>query len=113
MTYFTIRLNPGFNLSEPIDLIKLMIIYANFFFKFSALSYSDDDKSIINGEHTISSSGIYEAAGAIFDYQRIDGITNNSTSSYRKLEGVTEWITCTGRITEAIQLKVFSVLLFL
>lgn len=84
-----------------------------FFFKFSALSYSDDDKSIINGEHTISSSGIYEAAGAIFDYQRIDGITNNSTSSYRKLEGVTEWITCTGRITEAIQLKVFSVLLFL
>ena len=76
-------------------------------FKLSALSYSDDDKSIINGEHTVSLSGIYEAAGATFDYQRIDGITNNSTSSYRKLEGVTEWITCTGRITEAIQLKVF------
>lgn len=55
----------------------------------------------------MSSSGIYEAAGATFDYQRIDGITNNSTSNYRKLEGVTEWITCTGRITEAIQLKVF------
>lgn len=77
------------------------------FFTHLALSYSDDDKSIINGEHTVSMSGIYEAAGATFDYQRIDGITNNSTSNYRKLEGVTEWITCTGRISEAIQLKVF------
>ncbi|KAJ6649909.1 Thrombospondin type-1 domain-containing protein 4, partial [Pseudolycoriella hygida] len=72
------------------------------------LSYSDDDKAIINGDHTISQSGIYEAAGATFDYQRIDGITNNSTSNYRKMEGVTEWITCTGRITETIQLKVLS-----
>lgn len=77
-----------------------------FLSKILALSYSDDDRPIINGDHTVSLSGIYEAAGATFDYQRIDGITNSSSPSYRKLEGVTEWITCTGRITEAIQLKV-------
>lgn len=79
-------------------------------FRIAALSYSDDDRPIINGDYTVSLSGIYEAAGATFDYQRIDGMTNSSSTSHRKLEGVTEWITCTGRITEAIQLKVFAVL---
>lgn len=61
---------------------------------------------IINGDYTMSTSGIYEAAGTIFDYRRIDGLTNSSLSGYRNKEVVTEWITNTGPITEPIELMV-------
>lgn len=75
------------------------------FFPNIALKYSNQN-FIINGDYSVSLSGVYEAAGAVFDYRRIDGLTNGSTQGYRKVEGVTEWITCTGPITEPIHLMV-------
>lgn len=58
----------------------------------------------------MSDSGAYVAAGAIFDYHRIDG-----TSKPKKTEneGVTEWITATGPITDQIYLMVKKKILFL
>lgn len=61
----------------------------------------------MNGDYEISPSGIYNAAGAIFDYRRIDIPAKNTTATgYRKFEGVTEWITSTGPITEPVHLMV-------
>lgn len=51
----------------------------------------------------MSDSGDYAAAGAIFDYRRIDGASKPKKSEN---EGVTEWITATGPITEQIYLMV-------
>lgn len=53
----------------------------------------------------MSDGGSYVAAGATFDYRRIDG-----TSKPKKTEneGVTEWITATGPITEQVYLMVKS-----
>ncbi|XP_051858406.1 thrombospondin type-1 domain-containing protein 4 isoform X1 [Drosophila albomicans] len=61
---------------------------------------TSEQKSIFNGENEVSESGSYEAVGATFDYHRIDGVQNG--------EGVTEWITCTGPIKDAIELLVYS-----
>lgn len=77
-----------------------------FFFFFLVLKYADQ-KYIINGDYTISPSGIYDAAGAVFDYRRVDIPGKNTTSNgYRKFEGVTEWITSTGPIIEPVHLMV-------
>ena len=46
----------------------------------------------------MSESSAYEAVGAIFDYHRIDGLQHS--------EGVTEWITAIGPITEMLELMV-------
>lgn len=51
----------------------------------------------------MSESGAYVAAGAIFDYHRIDG---TSKPGKTENEGVTEWITATGPINEQIYLMV-------
>ncbi|XP_032595100.2 thrombospondin type-1 domain-containing protein 4-like isoform X1 [Drosophila grimshawi] len=59
-----------------------------------------EQKSIFNGENEVSESGSYEGAGATFDYHRIDGVEQG--------EGVTEWITCTGPISEPVELLVYS-----
>lgn len=58
----------------------------------------------------MSDSGAYVAAGTIFDYHRIDG-----TSKPKKTdnEGVTEWITATGPITEQIFFMVIVFFRFL
>ncbi|XP_030240028.1 thrombospondin type-1 domain-containing protein 4 isoform X1 [Drosophila navojoa] len=61
---------------------------------------TSEQKSIFNGENEISESGSYEAAGAFFDYHRIDGVQQG--------EGVTEWITCTGPIRDPVELLVYS-----
>lgn len=58
---------------------------------------------IINGDNAISDSGAYKAAGAIFDYRRIDDAIETSDEN---IEGVTEWITATGPIREPIHLMV-------
>ncbi|XP_055643965.1 A disintegrin and metalloproteinase with thrombospondin motifs 7 [Toxorhynchites rutilus septentrionalis] len=73
-----------------------------------ALKTADHQRFIINGDYTISLSGIYHGAGTIFEYRRIDGLNNGSTSSFRKIEGVTEWITAPGPTTEAVQLYLLS-----
>lgn len=62
-----------------------------------------DHSFIINGDNIISDSGVYQAAGAIFDYRRIDDAIETSDEN---TEGVTEWITATGPIREAIHLMV-------
>lgn len=62
-----------------------------------------DHSFIINGENIISDSGIYKAAGAIFDYRRIDDAIETSDEN---TEGVTEWITATGPIREPVHLMV-------
>lgn len=59
---------------------------------------TSNQKYIFNGDNTESESGSYEAVGAVFDYHRIDGLQHG--------DGVTEWITCTGPITEMIELMV-------
>lgn len=61
------------------------------------------DEYIINGDNTISDSGVYRAAGSVWDYRRIDDAIE---SSDEKTEGVTEWITATGPIREAVYLMV-------
>jgi len=67
-----------------------------------------DGRFIINGDYTVSLSGLYEAAGTVFDYRRLDGLTNSSSKHERPIEGVTEWITCTGPTYEPIYLMVLS-----
>lgn len=62
-----------------------------------------DHSYIINGDNIISDSGIYNAAGAAFDYRRIDDAIETSDESN---EGVTEWITATGPVREEIHLMV-------
>lgn len=71
-----------------------------------------DNRYIINGDFIVSLSGLYEAVGATFDYRRLDGLTNVSKQTGNQIEGVTEWITCTGPTTDAIQLMVRVIDLF-
>ncbi|GAB0094710.1 thrombospondin type-1 domain-containing protein 4 [Sergentomyia squamirostris] len=59
---------------------------------------NENQSSIINGDYTVSSSDIYEAAGTTFDYRRIDNAIN----------GVTEWITSLGPTAEPIHLMVLA-----
>lgn len=61
----------------------------------SVLKSNKNHEYIINGDY----SGLYEAAGTMFDYRRID-------DNRQKKEGVTEWITCTGPTTEPVNLMV-------
>lgn len=56
----------------------------------------------INGDNIISDSGIYKAAGAVFDYRRIDDAIDTNDEN----TGVTEWITATGPVREPIHLMV-------
>lgn len=51
----------------------------------------------------MSDGGSYVAAGTIFDYRRIDGTSKPKKTEH---EGVTEWITATGPITEQVYLMV-------
>lgn len=60
---------------------------------------TDEDSYIINGDNSVSESGAYEAAGAVFDYHRLDGLQEHG-------EGVTEWVTCTGPIRDNVELMV-------
>lgn len=69
-----------------------------------------DHSFIINGDNIITDSGVYRAAGAIFDYRRIDDAIETSDENS---EGVTEWITATGPIREAIHLMVNDFFQFL
>ena len=46
---------------------------------------------------------MYKAAGAVFDYRRIDDAVEASDEN---AEGVTEWITATGPIREVVHLMV-------
>lgn len=63
------------------------------------------DKSfVMNGDHVVSNSGEYNVAGAKFDYRRMEGPFGLDKN---RKEGVTEWITATGPITEPIYLMVF------
>lgn len=73
-----------------------------------ALKTADHQRFIINGDYTISLSGLYQGAGTTFEYRRIDGLNNGSAASYRRIEGVTEWITAPGPTAEAIQLYLLS-----
>lgn len=59
---------------------------------------TESEKYVLNGEFSITPSGIYEAAGTVFDYKRIDSPTQ------KKVEGVTEWITAIGPTTEPLHL---------
>lgn len=67
-----------------------------------------DHSYIINGVNIISDAGVYNAAGAEFDYRRIDDAIDSSDEN---TEGVTEWITATGPIREEIHLMVFATFL--
>lgn len=71
------------------------------FYNFTVLKR--DHSFIINGDNIISDSGVYRAAGSVFDYRRIDDAIETSDENS---EGVTEWITATGPIKEAIHLMV-------
>lgn len=62
-----------------------------------------DNTYIINGANIISDAGVYNAAGAEFDYRRIDDAIDSSDEN---TEGVTEWITATGPIREEIHIMV-------
>lgn len=62
-----------------------------------------DREFIINGDNVISDSGVYRAAGTVFDYRRIDDAIETSDEN---IDGVTEWITATGPTREAIHLMV-------
>ncbi|XP_053694412.1 thrombospondin type-1 domain-containing protein 4 [Sabethes cyaneus] len=73
-----------------------------------ALKTADLPRFIINGDYTISLSGFYQGAGTIFEYRRVDGLNNGSTSSFRKIEGVTEWITAPGPLSEPVELYLLS-----
>lgn len=70
---------------------------------FIAVLKRADQEFIINGDHTVSDSDEYNAAGTIFDYHRLD--KNNS-------DGVTEWITSIGPTTEPVYLMVYHFLDF-
>jgi thrombospondin type-1 domain-containing protein 4 len=78
----------------------------NFSLSISVLKTADQ-RFLLNGDYTVSLSGFYDAAGSMFDYRRIDGLTNGSSASFnRKIESVTEWITCLGPTTESVHLMV-------
>ncbi|XP_053673801.1 thrombospondin type-1 domain-containing protein 4 [Anopheles nili] len=67
-----------------------------------------DQRFFINGDYTISLSGHYIAAGTVFDYRRVDGLNNGSNSSFRHVEGVTEWVTALGPTNEPVQVFLLS-----
>lgn len=72
-----------------------------------AVLRTEDQRYVFNGDNTISDSGTYEVAGAVFDYHRIDsGFQENST------DGVTEWITAVGPILESLELMVIYILYY-
>lgn len=56
----------------------------------------------------MSPGGLYEAAGTVFDYRRLDNLAiNGDGGRYGDVvESVTEWITSTAPTKEAIQLLV-------
>lgn len=62
-----------------------------------------DQTFIINGNNRISENGVYEAAGTVFEYRRIDDAIDDSDEN---IEGVTEWLTATGPLSESIHLSV-------
>lgn len=64
---------------------------------------SESGKYILNGDFSITPSGIYEAAGTVFDYKRIDTAAKHNQ---KKVEGVTEWITAIGPTTDPLHLMV-------
>lgn len=61
----------------------------------------------MNGDFSITPSGIYEAAGTVLDYKRID--TQTPVNSQKKVDGVTEWITAIGPTTEPLHLMVINI----
>ncbi|EAA13911.4 AGAP010003-PA [Anopheles gambiae str. PEST] len=67
-----------------------------------------DQRFFINGDYTISLSGHYIAAGTVFDYRRVDGLNNGSNSSFRHVEGITEWVTALGPTNEPVQVFLLS-----
>ncbi|XP_061511351.1 thrombospondin type-1 domain-containing protein 4 [Anopheles gambiae] len=67
-----------------------------------------DQRFFINGDYTISLSGHYIAAGTVFDYRRVDGLNNGSNSSFRHVEGITEWVTALGPTNEPVQMFLLS-----
>lgn len=80
-----------------------MSFFINTFYSFPREVLKRDHEFIINGDNVISDSGVYKAAGTVFDYRRIDDAIETSDEN---IEGVTEWITATGPIREAIHLMV-------
>ena len=74
----------------------------NLFFFVSVLK-THNHKFIINGDNIISPSGQYEAAGTVFDYRRFDVVRNGSA-----VDGVTEWITANGPITDPVHILLLS-----
>ncbi|KXJ82683.1 hypothetical protein RP20_CCG012017 [Aedes albopictus] len=72
------------------------------------LALKTAERFIINGDYTISLSGFYQGAGTTFEYRRVDNLNNVSVSSFRKIEGVTEWVTSPGPTTEAVELYLLS-----
>lgn len=84
-----------------------------FRFRFSELTAptalkTADQRFFINGDYTISLSGHYIAAGTVFDYRRVDGLNNGSNSSFRHVEGITEWVTALGPTNEPVQVFLLS-----
>lgn len=75
-------------------------MFHRFVVRFAVLKQSDDGKYLINGDYSLSHSGLYKGAGTTFDYRRIDELKSN------KKAGVTEWITSTGPTTESLNLMV-------
>ncbi|XP_053663428.1 thrombospondin type-1 domain-containing protein 4 [Anopheles marshallii] len=69
---------------------------------------TSDQRFFINGDYTISLSGHYIAAGTVFDYRRVDGLNNGSNSSFRHVEGITEWVTAFGPTNEPVQVFLLS-----
>ncbi|XP_050084758.1 thrombospondin type-1 domain-containing protein 4-like [Anopheles aquasalis] len=69
---------------------------------------ANDQQFFINGDYTISLSGQYTAAGTVFDYHRLDGLSNGSKSSLRNVEGITEWVTAVGPTSEPVQIFLLS-----
>lgn len=73
----------------------------------STVLRSSDGNYITNGNFTVSPSGLFDAAGTLFDYRRLDSLVVNASGRFdQEIEGVTEWITSTGPTIEAIQLLV-------
>lgn len=69
-----------------------------------ALRTSDEPFFVNGDESEESQSGIYEAADAVFDYHRIGG--DDDVDWKRGI--VTEWITSTGPISEAVEVMVLA-----
>jgi hypothetical protein len=51
----------------------------------------------------VSQTGSYEAAGSVFEYNRIDSDSNQQD---KRSDGITEWITSTGPLYEPVHLMV-------